>query len=133
MPEGSIAGLNGSLLGVGMKIGMDGICLIGEIPVYMVEMVSLRASQAVLQKLTHLLNISIDMTRLDDMIKQSDEDMERNIFRLMISHAEEAKDLINYLEQLKAQAQEETEETEGLPEFNEELLKEVERFLKGKE
>ena len=72
--QGSISGLNGLLLGVAKKRGFEGICLMGEIPDYLsrVPFPYPRASQSVLEVITSILGIRIDLTVLDNMAAQID-------------------------------------------------------------
>ncbi|RLG23519.1 hypothetical protein DRN85_09240 [Methanosarcinales archaeon] len=65
--QGSISGLNGLLLGVARKRGYEGICLMGEVPDYLsgAPFPYPRASRSVLEVMTRILGISIDLTGLD--------------------------------------------------------------------
>lgn len=70
--QGSITGLNGLLLGVAKKRGFEGICLMGEIPDYLsrTPFPYPSASKSVLEVITSILGISIDLTTLDNMAAQ---------------------------------------------------------------
>ncbi|MDP2932422.1 MAG: PAC2 family protein [Chloroflexota bacterium] len=72
--QGSITGLNGLLLGVAKKRGFEAVCLMGEIPDYLagVPFPYPRASQAVLEVLTKLLGIEVNLGVLDVMTAQID-------------------------------------------------------------
>jgi len=67
--QGSITGLNGLLLGVAKKRGLEGICLMGEIPDYLsgAPFPYPRASKSVLEVMTSILGIRIDLSGLDNM------------------------------------------------------------------
>jgi uncharacterized protein len=65
MEQGTIGGLNGLLLAIARERGMQGLCLLGEIPVYATQMINPAASRAVLTVLARMLGIRIDTTRLD--------------------------------------------------------------------
>ena len=67
--QGSITGLNGLLLGVAKKRGLAGVCLMGEIPDYLsgAPFPYPRASKSVLEVMSSILGIRIDLTRLDTM------------------------------------------------------------------
>jgi len=69
-----IAGLNGLLLGVAKERAMDGICLLGEVPVYASRVPNPMAALAVLKVLTTMLEIKIDLA---DMAKMAVEAGER--------------------------------------------------------
>jgi proteasome assembly chaperone (PAC2) family protein len=66
-----ISGLNGLLLGVAKERGLEGICLLGEVPMYATRIQNPAAAVAVLGALTRMLNIEIDMAELDDIAKES--------------------------------------------------------------
>ena len=71
----------------------------------------------------------IDLTDIDSWARDTGEQIEEKIYYLKESFGEEAKELIDYFERLAEQ----TSEEEFGPEFKtEELLKEIERFLKDK-
>jgi len=65
MGDGTIAGLNGLLISVAREMGIDGICLLGEIPFFTAQIEFPRASIAVLNVLLGLLNVSVDLVDLE--------------------------------------------------------------------
>jgi hypothetical protein len=67
--QGNITGLNGLLLGVAKKRGLEGICLMGEIPVYLqgLPLSYPKASKSVLEVLTHSLKIEVSLDKLDEL------------------------------------------------------------------
>jgi proteasome assembly chaperone (PAC2) family protein len=75
--HGNITGLNGLLLGVAKKRGLEAICLMGEIPVYLqgLPLPYPKASKSVLEVLSHSLKIEVDLYRLDEL----DQKVERRI------------------------------------------------------
>ncbi|MBT9149458.1 MAG: PAC2 family protein [Dehalococcoidia bacterium] len=70
--EGNITGLNGLLLGVARKRGLKGICLLGEIPVYISQFPTPypEASKSILEVLNHALGISIDLSTLERLAQE---------------------------------------------------------------
>jgi proteasome assembly chaperone (PAC2) family protein len=72
-----IAGLNGLILGMAKERGMEGICLLGEVPAYATQIANPRASLAVLGILTKMLRIELDLTELGHLAEQVDEEMDR--------------------------------------------------------
>jgi len=68
LSEGQISGMNGLFLGIAKKEGFKGICLLGEMPLYTIQIENPKASQAVLGALCKILNIQIDFT---DLIEQT--------------------------------------------------------------
>lgn len=129
LKQGSISGLNGLLLGAAKQRNIPGICLLGEIPIYTTHIANPRSAKAVLQVLAQMSNLEIDLTDIDNWVKETGEEIEEKIYQLKESFGEEAKELIDYFARLAEQ----TSEEELGPEFKtEELLKEIERFLKDK-
>jgi proteasome assembly chaperone (PAC2) family protein len=72
-----IAGLNGLFLGVAKERGIDGVCLLGEVPMYTTRIPNPKAALAILGVMTQMLNIKIDLTELSGVAKQTDEEMKR--------------------------------------------------------
>jgi len=66
-----ISGLNGLLLGVAKERGLEGICLLGEVPMYATRIQNPAAALAVLGALTRMLDIEIDFTELADIARES--------------------------------------------------------------
>jgi uncharacterized protein (TIGR00162 family) len=72
-----ISGLNGLLLGVAKERGIEGICLLGEVPMYATRIQNPIAALAVLKALTKMLDIEIDLTELNEMAKETEERMKQ--------------------------------------------------------
>jgi proteasome assembly chaperone (PAC2) family protein len=72
-----ISGLNGLLLGVTKEREIEGICLLGEVPMYATRIQNPAAALAVLQVLTRMLNIEIDVTELAQTAKETAERMKQ--------------------------------------------------------
>jgi proteasome assembly chaperone (PAC2) family protein len=68
-----IAGLNGLLLGVAKERNIDGICLLGEVPVYASRVPNPMAALAVLKILTAILAVKIDFAELAKMAVEAGE------------------------------------------------------------
>lgn len=64
LSEGQISGMNGLFLGIAKREGLEGFCLLGEIPLYTIQIENPRASHAVLDALCRILNIQIDFAGL---------------------------------------------------------------------
>ena len=76
MGEGTIAGLNGLLVSVAAEMGMKGVCLLGEIPFFTAQIDYPRASLQVLDVLTRLLKVKIDMVDLELFANQKEKEIE---------------------------------------------------------
>jgi len=68
-----IAGLNGLLLGVAKERDIDGVCLLGEVPVYASRMPNPMAALAVMKVLTTMLEIHVDLADLAKMAIEAGE------------------------------------------------------------
>ena len=74
-----VAGMNGLLLSVAKERNMKGICLLGETPRYLSETGNPIASQSVLEVLTRVLNVEIDMTEMENTVTQARQEIEEAI------------------------------------------------------
>ena len=101
-----IAGLNGLLLGVAKERGIEGICLLGEVPVYATRIQNPMAALAILQVLTKMLGIEIDTFELEQLASETKEKMKQIAAEAM----EEYIDL--FTEPIWEQGEEEEEEEE---------------------
>lgn len=72
-----IAGLNGLILGMAKERGMEGICLLGEVPSYATQISNPKASLAVLGILTRMLEINLDLDELATLAQRVDAEMDR--------------------------------------------------------
>jgi hypothetical protein len=66
LSEGHISGMNGLFLGLAKKEGFEGFCLLGEIPLYTLQIENPKASYSVLDVLSRILNLQVDLTILLD-------------------------------------------------------------------
>jgi proteasome assembly chaperone (PAC2) family protein len=72
-----IAGLNGLILGMAQERGMEGICLLGEVPAYATQITNPKASLAVLGILTKMIGVTVDLADLGHLAERVDEEMDR--------------------------------------------------------
>ena len=91
MTTGQISGLNGLFLGVAKERGLSGMCLLGETPLYTIQIENPKASLAVLEKLTFLLNIKVDLNELNLAGRIMEEEIEKLIDYIKTSPEERAK------------------------------------------
>lgn len=70
MDKGTITGMNGLIIGRGKKYSIRGSCLLGETSGYVVDA---NASKAVLESLSNLIGIEIDMQELEKRAKDTEE------------------------------------------------------------
>ncbi|MFY9402557.1 MAG: PAC2 family protein [Candidatus Omnitrophota bacterium] len=79
LSAGAISGMNGLFLGIALREGMNGFCLLGEIPLYTIQIDNPKASGAVLTALSKVVNLNIDLSGL---LEQS-RSMEAEINKLL--------------------------------------------------
>lgn len=125
--EGSISGLNGLMLGVAKQRRIEGICLLGEIPIYTTNVANPRSSAAVIRVLSQMTRLEIDMADIEKWAEQTDTQIEEKISQLKESFGEEAHGLIDYFDQLAEQTSADDIQ-QGYR--AEELHRDIERFLK---
>jgi len=79
LEDGQISGMNGLFLGMAKKAGLKGFCLLGDIPLYTIQIENPKASAAVLLGLGKILNIQINVQPL----KEQAQAMENEINKLL--------------------------------------------------
>jgi uncharacterized protein len=72
-----IAGLNGLLLGVAKERQIEGMCLLGEVPMYASRMPNPMAALAVLRILTKMLQVEVDFADLTRLAEETREKMKQ--------------------------------------------------------
>jgi len=82
MTDGSISGLNGFLLGIAKDKGIEGICLLGEMPNYLTHIEYPKASHAVLSILSKMLNIKIDLSELLALAKYQEKEIKKYVKKI---------------------------------------------------
>lgn len=70
MNKGSITGMNGVIIGIAKKSTMTGICLLGETSGYVIDA---KASKAILEVLSKILNIKFDMSELNKRAEDTEQ------------------------------------------------------------
>ena len=100
-----IAGLNGLLLGVAKEKGIEGVCLLGEVPVYATRIQNPMAALAVVKVLTKMLDIDIDMAELTQLAGETTEKIKQ-------AAAEAMGEYIDYFTEPIWEQKEEDEEEE---------------------
>ena len=125
--QGTITGLNGLLLGVAGKRGMDAICIMGEIPVYLQGLPVLypKASKSVLEVLSAVLGIDVDMAQITQLAEKT----EQEINLLYEKLPQEAK---AQLEELKQPVDTKTDDDEITEEDKKKIVDDIDKFFKSK-
>jgi len=124
--QGNISGLNGLLLGVAKKRGLPGICLLGEIPIYISQfpMPYPKSAKSILEVLTAKLGIKVDLSKLDYLAKEVEENIEA-FYERIPSEIRQRLDQLKYTSYVK-------EEKPGpiTEEDKRRIIQEVEEFFK---
>jgi len=71
-----IAGLNGLILGRAKERGLEGMCLLGEVPGFATQMAHPKAALAVLSIFAEMLDIEVDTAELEALARQSETEMD---------------------------------------------------------
>ncbi len=96
--QGNITGLNGLLLGVAKKRGMEAICVMGEIPIYLhgFPIPYPKGSKAVLEVLSTALGIEIMMEEINSLVNQSEREIE-GVYERLPSEIREQLDNLKHV------------------------------------
>jgi predicted ATP-grasp superfamily ATP-dependent carboligase len=89
--EGQVSGMNGLLLGVAKQRGMEGYCLLGEIPFYTTEIENPKASMAVLEVLNQVLDLEVNLKELEELAQQTEKEIDHYLLELQQREQEEEK------------------------------------------
>lgn len=79
LEQRSLISMNGLLLSIARKRGVEGIYLLGEVPSYAAEISNPKACLAVLRILTAMLGINIDLAEFDQLIEQAEAKMDEMV------------------------------------------------------
>lgn len=77
LQEGQISGLNGIILGMAKKKGVKGICLLGEIPFYTVQIENPKATASILEAVNKYLKIDLNLSPLKERAKFIEGEIEK--------------------------------------------------------
>lgn len=124
--QGNITGLNGLLLGVAKRRGIEAACLMGEIPVYLqgFPFAYPKGSKSVLEVLCSILGIWMDMEMIDRLAVES----ERELTGLYEKLPQEVKDQLDRLKQVTMAAPESGDAI--TEEDKKKILEDIDRFFK---
>jgi proteasome assembly chaperone (PAC2) family protein len=124
--QGNITGLNGLLLGVAKKRGLEAICVMGEIPIYIhgFPIPYPKGSKAVLEVLSAALAVKVPMDEIDALIQQSDTEIE-SVYEKLPSEIKEQLDKLKYVAYAKPSEPEPITE-----EDKKKILQEIDKLFK---
>jgi len=124
--QGNITGLNGLLLGVARRRGLDAVCIMGEIPVYLqgFPIPYPKASKSVLEVLTASLGLDIVMDGIDALAASSENEIER-VYEMF------PPDIKEQLDKLKQVTYTEPAEPEPITDDDKKrILDDIDKFFK---
>lgn len=124
--QGQISGLNGLLLGVAGVAGLEGICMMGEVPAYLqaFPIPYPKASKSVLEVLSEILELRLDLAGITEVAEHT----EREIDRLCESFPAEIREQIDRL--AKAPSPEAAEPGPITDQDKQNIMEEIDRFFK---
>jgi uncharacterized protein len=125
--QGTITGLNGLILGVARRRGMEAVCLMGEIPVYLqgFPFPYPKGSKSVLEVLNSALGIWMDMDAINHLAEES----EKELTGLYEKLPQDVKDQLDRLKQVTVAAPESGETI--TEEDKRKILDDIDRFFKS--
>ncbi|MDD5617795.1 MAG: PAC2 family protein [Candidatus Omnitrophica bacterium] len=101
MPTGHISGMNGLLLGVAKEKNIPGICLLGEIPFYTIQIENPLSSLAVLNILSKIINIKIEHKELENQANLINQEIDKFISFLKDPESQDSPIGIDEIENIK--------------------------------
>jgi proteasome assembly chaperone (PAC2) family protein len=75
LEDGNIGGLNGVLLAAAADVGLDGVCLLGEMPHIFARLPFPKASLAILEVFKKIFRLNIDLTELSEQAQAVEEQL----------------------------------------------------------
>lgn len=87
LKEGQISGMNGLFLGMAKREGLEGVCLLGEIPLYTIQIENPKASAAVLSALAMIIGIHIETSGLIAQAQTMEEEINKLLEFLKLAPA----------------------------------------------
>jgi uncharacterized protein len=87
LSEGAISGMNGLFIGLAKQDGFDGFCLLGEIPLYTIQIENPKSSCVVLESLSSIIGIPIDIAKLRDQAQYMENEINQLIGAMRANHS----------------------------------------------
>ena len=124
--QGTITGLNGLLLGVARKRGLEAICVMGEIPIYLqgFPLPYPKASKSVLEVLATSLEMRVELEAIDNLVARSEREIEI-LYQSLPSEVREQLDKLRY-----AAYAEPTEPEPITEEDKKRILEDIDKFFR---
>ncbi len=84
LAEGAISGMNGLFLGIAKREGLEGFCLLGEIPLYTIQIENPKASCAIIRALSRIIGLKIDVAGLTEQSRGMESEINKLLDYLKI-------------------------------------------------
>lgn len=113
LKDGSISGLNGTLMGFAKESSIDSICLLGEIPIYTANIENPKAALCILEVLTRMLNIEIDLKTIEKKSERIEKEVGKELEQLYAQMREKGRlepEIIKEFEKIPYSARQRIEE-----------------------
>jgi proteasome assembly chaperone (PAC2) family protein len=122
----NISGLNGLLLGVAKRRGLEAVCVMGEIPIYLhgFPIAYPKGSRSVLEMLSFALGIEVPMEEINALVNQSENEIQ-SVYEKLPAEIREQLDKLKYSTLVKPSRQEPITE-----EDKKKILQEIDRLFK---
>lgn len=79
LTTGQVSGLNGLFLGIAKDMGLEGVCLLGEIPLFAIQIENPKGSLAILKSLRKIVKIEVDESGLSEQAKFMEQEIDKLI------------------------------------------------------
>ena len=124
--QGNITGLNGLLLGVAKKRGLEAICVMGEIPIYLhgFPISYPKGSKAVIEVLSTALGIEVTMDEINALVSRSEREID-GVYERLPSEIREQLDSLRHVTYAKSSEPEPITEDD-----KKRILQEIDRLFK---
>lgn len=126
--QGNITGLNGLLLGVAKKRGIDAICFMGEVPVYLQGFPILypKGSKSVMEVLASALGIELDLRSISAFAERSESEINSLYDKLPAEARSQLDELKLHTDSARQKNAQITEEDKD------KILDDLDKFFKNK-
>ncbi len=91
LADGQISGLNGVLLAAAAERGLEGVCLLGEMPFFAINVANPKASAAILEVFARMAGIELDFSQIESQAEAVDERLSQLLERLEREAAQTAQ------------------------------------------
>lgn len=82
LEEGQVTGLNGLIVAAGHEEGIEGFCLLGELPYFASQVQNPKASRVVLGVFQELFGVTLDLEALDEAAEEVDRQLAQLLERM---------------------------------------------------